>query len=228
MDSDLEPIRVSLMSMRSPIPYAHDLLLVKSMTIEEACMAEPTWVRPALAKYPWVVARRAIAPENRIAVGVRGRERQQRWGGFMRNDQILKAIAPWYLRSSMADNERLSLPAIDSLCFLEIELRALSNDWGPGGSVGYELATSAPVVTQESDLDLVLSAPDCFDRDFAQDLLKKIARAPAEVDVRVETLWCGFSLEEYARGKSRKLLVRTATGPLLTAAPWDQPVERKQ
>jgi phosphoribosyl-dephospho-CoA transferase len=191
-------------------------------------MAKPAWVRPALAKYPWVVARRAISPKDRIAVGVRGQERQQRWGGFVRKDQIVKVIAPWHLRSGLANTVRLSLPAMQSLRFLEIELASLSNDWGPGGSVGYELASRAPVVTRESDLDLVISAPDCFDRDFAQHLLKKIALAPAKVEVRIETSWCGFSLEEYARGNSEKLLVRTATGPLLTTAPWDQPVGRKQ
>jgi len=224
MDSDPEPIRVSLMSMRSPIPYAHDLLLVKSTTVEEACMAEPTWVRPALAKYLWVVTRRAISPEDRIAVGVRGQERQQRWGGFMRKDQIVKVIAPWHLRSGLANTVRLSLPAMQSLRFLEIELASLSNDWGPGGSVGYELASRAPVVTQGSDLDLVISAPDRFDRDFAQHLLKKIALAPAKVDVRIETPWCGFSLEEYVRRNSEKLLVRTSTGPRLTTDPWNHPV----
>jgi phosphoribosyl-dephospho-CoA transferase len=81
--------------------------------------------------------------------------------------------------------------AMQSLCFLEIELASLSNDWGPGGSVGYELASQAPVVTQESDLDLVISAPDRFDRDFAQELMKKVARAPSKIDARVETPWCG-------------------------------------
>lgn len=224
MDSDPEPIRVSLMSMRSPIPYAHDLLLVKSTTIEEACIAEPTWVRPALEKYPWVIARRAISAEDRVAVGVRGQERRQRWGGFMRKDQIVKGITPWHLRSGLANTVRLSLPAIQSLRFLEIELASLSNDWGPGGSVGYELVSGAPVVTQESDLDLVLSAPDRFDRDFVQHLWKKILLAPAKVDVRIETPWCGFSLEEYVRRNSEKLLVRTSTGPRLTADPWNQPV----
>jgi phosphoribosyl-dephospho-CoA transferase len=224
MDSDLEPIRVSFMSMRSPIPYAHDLLLVKPMTIEEACIAEPAWVRPAVAKYPWVVVRRAVSPKDRIAVGVRGQERQQRWGGFVRLDQIVKAIAPWHLRSGLANTTKLSLPAMQSLRFLEIELASLSNDWGPGGSVGYELASRAPVVTQGSDLDLVVSAPDRFDRDFAQHLLKKIAPAPAKVDVRIETPWCGFSLEEYVRGHSKKLLVRTSTGPRLTTDPWTQRV----
>jgi phosphoribosyl-dephospho-CoA transferase len=222
--TDLETIGVSLMSMRSPIPYTHDLLLVKSMTIEEACIAEPAWVRPAVAKYPWAVVRRAVSPKNRIAVGVRGQERQQRWGGFVRKDQIVKAIAPWHLRSGLANTVRLSLPAMQSLCFLEIELASLSNDWGPGGSVGYELASRAPVVTQGSDLDLVVSAPDRFDRDFAQHLWKKIALAPAKVDVRIETLWCGFSLEEYVRGNSEKLLVRTSTGPRLTTDPWTQRV----
>lgn len=223
MNSDPEPIRVSLMSMRSPIPYAHDLLLVKSATIEEARMAEPTWVRPALEKCPWVVARRAISPKERIAVGVRGQGRQQRWGGFMRKDQIVKMVAPWYLRSGLANKMRLCLPAMRSLRFLEIELASLSNHWGPGGSVGYELASRAPVVTRESDIDLVISVPDRFDRDFAEHLWKKIALAPAKVDVRIETPWCGFSLEEYVRRTSEKLLVRTSTGPRLTTDPWNQP-----
>jgi phosphoribosyl-dephospho-CoA transferase len=116
--------------LRSPIPYAHDLLLMRSMTIDEARIADPTWVRPALAKYPWVVARRAISPEDRIAVGVHGQERQQRWGGFMKKDQIVKMIAPWHLRSGLVNTVRLSLPAMQSLRFLEIELASLSNDWG--------------------------------------------------------------------------------------------------
>jgi phosphoribosyl-dephospho-CoA transferase len=187
-------------------------------------MVEPTWVRPALGKYPWVVARRAISPEDRIAIGVRGQERQQRWGGYVRKDQVAKVIAPWYLRSGLADSVRLRLPAMQSLRFLEIELASLSNHWGPGGSVGYELASGAPVVTEGSDLDLVISAPDRFERDFAQHLLKKIALVSAKVDVRIETPWCGFSLEEYGRRNSENLLVRTSTGPRLATDPWNQPV----
>jgi phosphoribosyl-dephospho-CoA transferase len=54
--------------------------------------------------------------------------------------------------------------------------------------------------------------------------LKKIALAPAKVDVRIEKPWCGFSLEEYVRGNSEKLLVRTLRGPRLTTDPWIQPV----
>ena len=114
----------------------------------------------------------------------------------------MKMIAPWHLRSGLANTVRLSLPAMQALRFLETELASLSRDWGPGGSVGYELASRAPIVTAESDLDLVISAPDRFDRDFAQHLWKKIALAPAKVDVRIETPWCGFTLEEYVRETS--------------------------
>ena len=134
----------------------------------------------------------------------------------------MKMIAPWHLRSGLANTARLSLPAMQSLRFLEVELAPLSNDWGPGGSVGYELASCARVVTRESDLDLVISAQDRFDRDFAGHLSKKIALAPVKVDVRIETPWCGFSLEEYVRRNSEKLLVRTSTGPRLTTDPWNQ------
>jgi phosphoribosyl-dephospho-CoA transferase len=210
-------------------PRVHDLLLVQSTSIEEACMAEPAWVGPALETYPWVVARRAIAPEDRIAVGVRGQERHQRWGGLMRKDQIVKVIAPSQLRSDLANTVRRGLPAMQSLRFLEIELASLSNDWGPGvsdwgpgGSVGYELVSRAPVVTPESDLDLIICAPARLDREFAQHLLMKTTLAPAKVDVRIETPWCGFSLEEYVRSTSERLLVRTATGPRLTTDPWNQ------
>jgi phosphoribosyl-dephospho-CoA transferase len=207
-------------------PRVHDLLLTTSTEIRQACHAEPSWVGPALQRYPWVVTRRAVAPEDLIAVGVRGIERRQRWGGFMRNDQVSKVVSPFDLRCELADAVRLSLPALQALWFLEAELSRLPYRWGPGGSVGYELASRAPVITQESDLDLVISAPDRFDRDFAQHLLKKIAVAPAKVDVRIETSWYGFSLEEYARGNSEKLLVRTATGPLLTTDPWNHSAGR--
>ncbi|XWK68184.1 malonate decarboxylase holo-[acyl-carrier-protein] synthase [Tunturiibacter gelidiferens] len=98
-------------------------------------IAEPTWVRLALEKYPWVIARRAISPEGRIAVGVRGQERQQRWGGFMRKEQIVKTIAPWHLRSGLANTVRLSLPAMQALRFLEIELARSLTIGGQAGAL---------------------------------------------------------------------------------------------
>jgi phosphoribosyl-dephospho-CoA transferase len=201
-------------------PRVHDLLLMTSTEIRQACQAEPAWVGPALQRYPWVVARRAVAPEELVAVGVRGIERRQRWGGFMRNDQISEVVAPYDLRSEFADPNRLNLPALQALRYIQTELSTLPYRWGPGGSVGYELVSRIPVVTPESDLDLILSAPERFNRRFGRELMQKIAEAPCKADVRVETSWCGFSLEEYSRHDAERFLVRTPAGPRLTDDPW--------
>ena len=201
-------------------PRVHDLLLTRSTEITQACVAEPVWVRLALQRNPWVVTRRVVAPEGLIAVGVRGIERRQRWGGFMCIDQISKIVSPYDLRSDLADSTRLDLPALQALRFIEASLSTLPYQWGPGGSVGYEIVSCVAVVTQESDLDLVLSCPKRFNRRFARELMQRIAAAPGKVDVRVETSGCGFSLEEYSREDSEKILVRTSTGPQLTADPW--------
>jgi phosphoribosyl-dephospho-CoA transferase len=201
-------------------PRVHDLLLTTSTEITQACVAEPVWVRLALPRNPWVVTRRAAAPDDLIAVGVRGIGRRQRWGGFMRNDQISKVVSPYNLRSDLAKRTRLKFPALQALRFVEARLATLPYQWGPGGSVGYELASAMHVVTQDSDLDLILSAPERFDRRFARELMQRITEAPGKIDVRVETSFCGFSLEEYAREDSERILVRTSTGPQLTNDPW--------
>jgi phosphoribosyl-dephospho-CoA transferase len=201
-------------------PHVHDLLLMTSTEIRQACQAKPAWVGSALQRYPWVVARRAVAPQDLIAVGVRGIERRERWGGFMRNDQISRVVSPYGLRSELADRDRLHLPALHALRLIETELSTLAYKWGPGGSVGYELVSRISVVTQESDLDLMVSAPEPFDRQFGGALMRRIAAVPGRVDVRIETSWCGFSLEEYSRQCGEGFLVRTPAGPRLTNDPW--------
>jgi phosphoribosyl-dephospho-CoA transferase len=45
--------------------------------------------------------------------------------------------------------------------------------------------------------------------------------APAKIDVRVETPYCGFSLEEYAREELKKVLVRLPQGRQFSTDPWD-------
>jgi phosphoribosyl-dephospho-CoA transferase len=209
-------------------PRVHDLLLTTSTEITQARQAEPAWVGPALQRYPWVVARRAVAPEDLVAVGVRGIERRQRWGGFMRTDQISRVVAPYDLRSELADPNRLNIPALQALRFIETELSTLPYRWGPGGSVGYELVSRIPGVTPESDLDLILSAPERFNRRFGRELMQKIAEVPCKVDVRVETSWCGFSLEEYSRHDAERFLVRTPAGPRLADDPWSYVQESPQ
>jgi len=94
-------------------------------------------------------------------------------------------IAPWHLAAlGLANTVRLSLPcnAVTSVSSRS-SLAWLSNDWGPGGSVGYELASRATCHhTRKVTLTLVISAPDRFDRDFRSTFVEEDrSSAPAKV-----------------------------------------------
>jgi phosphoribosyl-dephospho-CoA transferase len=114
----------------------------------------------------------------------------------------------------------MAIPAFGALLLIERQLTNSQLDWGPVGSVGFELATGEQVVSTTSDLDLALFAPRPFSRSVARDLWNVISAAPAKVDVCVETPCCGFSLEEYARESTEKLLVRLPANRQLATDPW--------
>jgi phosphoribosyl-dephospho-CoA transferase len=93
--------------------------------------------------------------------------------------------------------------------------------WGPGGSVGFELATGVPTATWSSDLDLVLRRDCRLDANEAAPLLELLAEAaaPARVDVIVETPAGGVLLVDLARAPTQ-VLARTPDGPRLSPDPW--------
>jgi phosphoribosyl-dephospho-CoA transferase len=217
------------MASMFPSPFVHDLALLSlsDTTVDAACLVEPDWIKNALQKCPWVVVRRSLAPNQTISIGVRGSERRQRWGGFARYSQIVRLATPQELRSDLSAKNRLNLPAMRTLQFLESELSLFSLGWGPGGSVGYELASGTQVVHPKSDLDLVIRAPERFARKFAKELSTILLASPGKIDCRIETPWCGFSLEEYARAETPSLLVRTPAGPRLSKDPWQYPSLRR-
>jgi len=212
-----------------PSPFVHDLALLSlaDTKVDAACLVEPDWIKNALEKCPWVVVRRSPAPNQTISIGVRGSERRQRWAGFAPYSQIVRLATPQELRSDLSAKNRLNLPAMRTLQFLENELSSFSFEWGPGGSVGYELASGTQVVHPKSDLDLVIRAQERFPRKFAKELLTILLASPGKIDCRIETPWCGFSLEEYARAETPSLLVRTPTGPRLAKDPWRYPSLRR-
>jgi phosphoribosyl-dephospho-CoA transferase len=168
----------------------------------------------------WVVVRRANAPYRLVAAGIRGIHRHQRWGGFADLADVKERLRPSQLFSSMASRTRIGLPALAALFWLELQLDKSQLDWGPVGSVGFELATGRQMVTAASDLDIALFAPTQFSRDTARDLGSVMRAAPAKVDVRVETPYCGFSLEEYAREETEKVLIRLPESRKLATNPW--------
>jgi phosphoribosyl-dephospho-CoA transferase len=213
------------MASMFPSPFVHDLALLSlsDTKVDAACLAEPDWIKDALEKCSWVVVRRSLAPKQRISIGVRGSERRQRWGGFVRYSQIVRVATPRELRSDLSAKNRLNLPAMRTLQFLESALSSFPLEWGPGGSVGYELASGTQVVHPKSDLDLVIRAPKRFARKVAKELSTILLASPGKIDCRIETPWCGFSLEEYARARTPSLIVRTPAGPRLSNDPWQDP-----
>jgi phosphoribosyl-dephospho-CoA transferase len=117
------------------------------------------------------------------------------------------------------------VPALAALSAVEsiMECAGLAGRWGPGGSVGFELASGAASATSSSDLDLILAAPEPWSTQAAAALHAALhaALTPLSVraDVLIETPRGALSLAEYARARPPYLL-RTAIGPLLGAAPW--------
>lgn len=142
-------------------------------------------------------------------------------GWFVGHYRAALIKRPPKLRASLAHNSRRAVPALKALALVERELTDIDLSWGPVGSVGFELATGDRVTTDASDLDLALFAPQRIAHAIARDLWDTLSSLPAKVDVRVETPYYGFSLEEYALRRSAKILIRTPDGQQFVEDPWD-------
>jgi len=201
----------------------HDLLELKSPESVHDLAGAPAWVYESLSACSYVVVRRKPASKNGIAIGVRGPSRNQRWPGFVSACQVQTIVSPFELRGggTTIKPERLeAIPALRHLLALEKQWCSLDLKWGPGGSVGFELASAHPVATPLSDLDIVLFAPIPFGCDYALSLLLSVRQIAACIDVIVEAPECAFSLEEYADSQGRPLLLRCLDKPRMAVDPW--------
>jgi phosphoribosyl-dephospho-CoA transferase len=183
----------------------------------------PSWVFRELRKTSWVVVRRGVATRDRIPVGIRGPERSQRWAALCPPNAIQQIVTPTDLLQRFEITKDLhEPPACRGLGLLAVDWRWLTHcRWGPGGSVGFELATGKRTTTPRSDLDIVVYADEHLSRSDAQRLLASTRDLEVGVDIRVETPVCGFSLAEYARPIARSILLRTSAGPVLGGNPWN-------
>ena len=196
-------------------PQVHDLLQIDPALPISRCVAEPTWVEKALVGCPWVVVLRAQTSLGRIAIGVRGAARSERWGAFCDGSQVRTIVRPEQLLPSSCRT-----PALRTLHEIRERWADLALSWGPTGSVGFELASGRRVTTEASDLDLVIRAPQRIPVDRARSLLDRTLGLGTRVDVRVETPLCGFALEEYASASSARILLRYVEGVRLGRDPW--------
>jgi phosphoribosyl-dephospho-CoA transferase len=200
--------------------HIHDLILLRPETAVTYTEGRPACPSLMSNQCPWAVVRRGRISDGLIPVGVRGSQRHERCAGFTRLSEVLEIRQPDQLRLTLADDSRRALQAFQSLSYLESRLVGLDMRWGPGGSVGYELASAIPTVRNDSDLDFILFAPRKLESTEAQDLWRMICSAPGKVDVLVETPFCGFSLKEFVTTSQRKILLRTSDGRILGSNPW--------
>ena len=201
--------------------HVHDLILLRTESAVISTQGDPACPYLNPNRRPWVVVRRGRISDGLIPVGVRGMQRHERWAGFARLSEVLETRRPDQLRLLLAEDSRRGLQAFQTLSYLESQLVGLNMSWGPGGSVGYELASGIPAVRDGSDLDLILFAPKKLNITKAQDLWRMISSAPGKVDALIETPFCGFSLEEFVTTSPRKILLRTSDGSILGSNPWN-------
>jgi phosphoribosyl-dephospho-CoA transferase len=204
-------------------PAVHDLLRLGPEVAGRLAGTAPGWVAAALGRAPWVVVRRArAAAPGAVAVGVRGDSRSERWASELPLKAVAELLRPEGLlpRAALLPVRRTArIPALAVLPQVEQIMSAAGLGWGPGGSVGFELAVGVPTARPSSDLDLVVRAPAPLGGPAAAALAAGLARLPVRVDAQLETPQGAVALAEYAAGRGAVLL-RTPDGPVLSEDPW--------
>ncbi|WP_139270993.1 malonate decarboxylase holo-ACP synthase, partial [Pseudomonas aeruginosa] len=158
------------------------------------------------------------ADPARVAIGVRGLAREQRWAGWMPLAAITRRLRPEALGQREPAMLR-DLPAWRALRDLRAPLNALGLAWGVTGGAGFELASGVAVLHPDSDLDLLLRTPRPFPRDDALRLLQCFEQCPCRIDLQLQTPAGGVALREWAEGRHR-VLAKGSEAPLLLEDPW--------
>jgi phosphoribosyl-dephospho-CoA transferase len=196
-------------------PRPHDLLRLSDSAADLLPADAPPWTRCALTATPWVVVRRAAAPEGFIAVGIRGASRSHRHAWNVTPADVCQTVVPEDLTDVDPPNGS-EVAATRALRPVRGLLGEAGVSWGPTGSVGFELATGSPAASPDSDLDLLIRAPDLTTATLTRviALHRQFDRRGVRVDCQVETRMGAIALAELLSASS-DILVKTPLGPRL-------------
>ncbi|HGE8301131.1 TPA: malonate decarboxylase holo-ACP synthase [Serratia marcescens] len=197
----------------------HDLLWLRRarLTVQE------DWVRQYWhIDLPLVVRRDMMAASGLIPIGVRGKRREQRAAGWVRQADIASVIAPEMLicRELVLRSPFVTYPPLRAL--LALSEITWPWRWGVTGSTGYALATNLPVLHANSDLDLLIRIPKPLPREVFLHWQESTSALPCRIDTQIETPLGAFALNEWLCKAC--VLLKTNSGPLLTTSPWDTEV----
>ena len=196
-------------------PRPHDLLRLSDTAVDSLPADAPSWARRALTATPWVVVRRAAAPE----VGRRGHPRAVQIPA-LRDDRAVRCRRT-DRHTGATQRSRAAGPSRFACCPRIADgarrfLSATGLPWGPTGSVGFELATGAHTITRASDLDVVLRVdsvtPQVLQR--LSVLHNELQAAAARVDCQIEMAKGAVTLADIVSSDPR-VLVRSTDGPRL-------------
>jgi len=193
----------------------HDLLW--GLTPAQLPANAPGWVAEGLNLGQPVVVRRALTASDQVPVGVRGVLREQRFATLMPRALVERCVRP----EALIDIEVCAQdwPALQALHYLRPVLNASGLVWGVSGSAGFELATGLPTLHQQSDLDLILRAPQALSRRQADGLLQQLDNPFCRVDLQLQTPLGAVALAEWA-GTARRVLLKRSDGAQLVLDPW--------
>jgi phosphoribosyl-dephospho-CoA transferase len=200
-------------------PRAHDLLWASGLPEGTSL---PAWADAAWLQAAPLVVRRASCAPGRIPVGVRGMLRSERQACEVEAAAVVRRVTPETVaRMPHAPLPGFDCAALDALLQVAPLLDATGWAWGPTGGVGFALASGLPVLRADSDLDLLLriaAPPDAAQADALRAIAASITAC--RLDLQIDTGRGGFAFAEWAAGRGRVLL-KTDSGPVLTATPWD-------
>ncbi|SFV00059.1 malonate decarboxylase holo-ACP synthase [Pseudoduganella namucuonensis] len=225
--------------------WPHDLLWVAEGGVR-VDGAWPEWADADWMRRAPVVVRREATAGALLPVGLRGLARNQRCKGYVHQDAVLRRVTPEMLAApentrgpEQGTVPRSPAPALASprgaeglspvcaaglggiaaaLNAIAAALDATGLSWGPTGGVGFYLATGIEVLRPDSDLDLLVRAPQPLDAARTAALAAIQAGADLRVDIQIDTGEGAFALAEWLRGG--RVMLKTATGPRLCADPW--------
>jgi len=200
------------------VPRPHDLLWLRNSSA--LASINESWVSPFWHPDLPVVVRRAHRESGLIPIGVRGERREQRAAGWITSDDISRVVIPERLaeRSLLLDSPfRAYAPVRAATALSEMHWPWR---WGITGSTGYALATQQSTLHADSDLDLIIRAPQPLPREALQRWQAETDALGCRVDTQVETPSGAFALNEWLR--QARVLLKTDTGPILTASPWSR------
>ncbi|QBP40169.1 malonate decarboxylase holo-ACP synthase [Paenisporosarcina antarctica] len=192
----------------------HDLLEFESVKNLISNSPLPEWVETSIANVPFVVVRRAKVSEGLVPVGVRGPKRNERFAAFLPVEQIVRRITPEQLAQERKWNDN-SKEIFNYLGRVSKLMNTYSLNWGPVGSVGFELASGKETTTKSSDIDIVIRFSKGFTTSIAKEIEAELKKIQVRVDVQMEAMKGTFSLSEYAISEGQPVLFRTVDGPLL-------------